>query len=183
MRLKIAGLDIKVDRTAYRGFFSLVLIPFVVIVGLGTMFRTSEFGVSTLLDALLVGVGFAVYHQLAQFIHQLGHALAARAIGYPMTGMRYEWVFTYSEYPPDEPPLPEKVHIQRSLGGVGGVTLMLVIAVWLWVQAGGTANGLTGWLLNFLLFDSLLLFIASAVLSDGVLFILQKGWNPVQPDA
>jgi hypothetical protein len=183
MRLKIAGLEVNVDRTAYRAFFSLVLIPFVVIVAYSAILGTAELGISTFLDALIVGVGFAVYHQIAQFIHQLGHALAARATGYPMTGMRYEWVFTYSEYPQDEPPLPEKIHIQRSLGGVGGVTLMLVIIVWLWLQAGGMANGLTGWLLNFLLFDSLLLFIASAVLSDGVLFILQKGWNPAQPDA
>ncbi|HEY0604188.1 MAG TPA: hypothetical protein VGD58_14815 [Herpetosiphonaceae bacterium] len=179
----MASLEIKVDRTAYRAFFSLVLIPFVVIVVYSAIFRTSELGTKTFLDALLVGVGFAVYHEIAQFIHQLGHVLAAQATGYPMTGIRYEWVFTYSEYPPDEPPLPAKVHIQRSLGGVGGATLVLLIGVLLWMQAGGAANGLTGWLLNFLLFDSLLLFIASAVLSDGVLFVLQKGWLPARRDA
>jgi hypothetical protein len=40
--MKIAGLDIKIDRTAYRVYFILALIPFFVIVGYTAMFRTSE---------------------------------------------------------------------------------------------------------------------------------------------
>ena len=183
MRLKIAGLEINIERTTYRAFFVLVLIPLLVIVGSSVMFGTSKLGIGTFIGALLVGLGFAVYHQLAQLIHQLGHALAARAIGYPMRGVRYEWIFTYSEYPPNEPPLPANVHITRSFGGVGGATLVLMIGVLLWMQAGGTANGLMGWLSNFLLVDSALLFFASAVLSDGVLFILQKPWMTAQSDA
>ena len=183
MCMKIAGLEIKVDRTAYNVFFVLALIPFVVIGGYNAIFRPAELHVSTFINALLVGVCFAAYHEIAQFVHQLGHALAARATGYPMTGIRYEWGFTYSEYLPNEPPLPDNVHIQRSLGGVGGITLMLVIAVLLWLQVDVTANGFMRWVLNFVLFDSLLLFIASAVLSDGLLFVLNKDWKAAQPDA
>ena len=178
--MKIAGLKIKIDRTAYRVFFILALIPFFVIVGYTAIFRISELYASTFINALLVGVCFAVYHEIAQFVHQLGHALAARATGYPMTGIRYEWGFTYSEYPPNEPPLPDNVHIQRSLGGVGGITLLLVIVILLWLQVDATANGFMHWVLNFVLFDSLLLFIASVVLSDGLLFIFlcsKKHWQ------
>jgi hypothetical protein len=130
-----------------------------------------------------VSLCVAIYHVVAQFVHQLGHALAARLTGYPMTGMRYEWGFSYSEYPSDEPLLPDSIHIQRSLGGVVGITLMLVIVVVLWLQVDMTANWLSRWLLNFILFDSLLLFIASAVISDGLLFIRQRGWDVPQPDA
>jgi hypothetical protein len=179
--MKLAGLEIKVDRTAYRAFLVLVLIPFLGIGVYSTIFRPAELDVGTFINALLVGVCFAIYHEVAQFVHQLGHALAARATGYPMTGIRYEWGFTYSEYPPNEPHLPDKVHIQRSLGGVGGVTLLLIIVVLLWLQVDVTANEFTRWLLNFVLFDSLLLFIASAVLSDGLLFILHKDWKKTQP--
>jgi hypothetical protein len=175
--MKIAGLEIKVERTAYSVFAVLALIPFFVIVVYTAIFRPAELDMSTFVNALLVGLGFAVFHEIGQFVHQLGHALAARATGYPMTGVRYEWGFSYSEYPSNEPPLPDNVHIQRSLGGVGGVTVLLVIAVVLWLQVDVSANAFTRWLLGFVLFDSLLLFIASAILSDGVLFIRNKDWQ------
>lgn len=181
--MKLAGLNIKVERSAYKVFCILVLIPLVVIVGYTTLFRPAELQMRIFLDALWVGVGFAVYHEIAQLVHQLGHALAAQATGYPMTGVRYEWGFSYSEYPPDEPPLPDRVHIQRSLGGVGGITLLLVIVVLLWLQVDVTASGFTRWLLNFLLFDSVLLFIGSAVFSDGLLFLMNQDWKAPQPNA
>jgi len=181
--MKIAGVKIKVEKTTYRAFFILVLIPFFVIGGYTAIFYPAEVGVGTFLNALLVGVGFAVYHAIAQLVHQLGHALAARATGYPMTGIRYDYIFTYSEYPPNEPSLPARVHIQRSLGGVGGATLVLAMGILLWLQVDVTTSGFMRWLFNFLLFDSVLLFIASAILSDGLLFILNKDWKTPQPDA
>jgi hypothetical protein len=180
--MKIAGLNIKVERTAYSVFAVLALIPVVVIVGYTAIFRPAELHGSTFINALLVGLCFAIYHEIGQFVHQLGHALAARATGYPMIGVRYEWGFSYSEYPPNEPPLPDNVHIQRSLGGVGGVTVLLAIAVLLWFQIDVTANDFMRWLLGFVLFDSLLLFIASAILSDGLLFIRNKDWQTAQRD-
>ena len=84
--MKIAGVKIKVEKTTYRAFFILVLIPFFVIGGYTAIFYPAEVGVGTFLNALLVGVGFAVYHAIAQLVHQLGHALAARATGYPRRG-------------------------------------------------------------------------------------------------
>jgi hypothetical protein len=175
--MKIAGLEIRVERTAYRVFFVLMLIPCVVI-GVYTAFLLpTELHLGTFANGLLVGLCFAVYHEIAQFVHQLGHAVVARATGYPMKGVRYEWGFTYSEYPLNEPPLSDTIHIQRSLGGVGGITLMLMIVVVLWLQVDVAAWEFTDWALNFVLFDSVLLFIASAVLSDGLLFILNKDWK------
>jgi hypothetical protein len=67
------------------------------------------------------------------------------------------------------------VHIQRSLGGLGGATLMLVIAVTLWRRGHLRSSRIThGWL-TFLLLDSLLLFVGS-LLSDGG-FVVQRGWE------
>lgn len=180
--MKFAGLDIKVDRTAYGAYGIVGLIPAVALGGYAVLFRRREMHVGTFIALPLVGVCVAAYHALAQFVHQLGHALAARATGYPMTGMRYEWGFAYSEYPSDEPPLPANVHIQRSLGGVAGTTLLLVVSVVLWLRARMGAHWVTRWLLACLLLDSVLLFFASAVLSDGVLFVLQRGWTTTQPD-
>lgn len=181
--MRIAGLDIKVDPTAYSAFCILGLIPVVVRGGYTALSSRRKLHVRTFIAVPLLGVCVAVYHAIAQLVHQLGHALAARATGYPMTGVRYEYGFTYSEYPPNEPPLPDNVHIQRSLGGVGGTTLMLVITLLLWLRRGMTAHWFTRWLLAFILLDSLLLFIASAVFSDGLLFIRNKAWQTHQPDA
>jgi hypothetical protein len=178
--MKIAGLEIKIERTAYNAFFILVLIPFFVIGVYVLIFGSPERQISTFIYALLLGVCFALYHQIAQFAHQLGHAVVAHAVGYPMTGVRYEYVFSFSEYPPNEPLLPAKTHIQRSLGGVVGITLMLLIIILLWAQVDETTTWFKRWLLNFLLFDSALLFFASAVLSDGLLFVLQKGWKEAE---
>ncbi|MEZ4869464.1 MAG: hypothetical protein R3C14_49530 [Caldilineaceae bacterium] len=175
--MKLAGLEIKTEQTTYKAFFMLMLIPVLVVSGYAVIFHSPELELSTFGYLLLLGVCFAVYHQIAQFIHQLGHALAARATGYPMMGIRYDYVFTYSEYPLHEQFLPDRVHIQRSLGGVVGNTLMLALVIFLWTQTGVTAHWFTRWLLTFLLFDALMLFIGSAVVMDGLLFIWHKNWK------
>ena len=175
--MTIAGLNVKIDQTAYRAFFMLILFPIVVITIYTVLFRSEELSADTFIEAGLVGLAFVVFHQMGQLFHQLGHALAARATGYPMSGIRFEYIFSYSEYPPNEPTLPARVHIQRSLGGVVGVTLLLIIVILLWIQDGSGAS----WLFNFLLFDAIILFIGSAVFSDGVFFIRDKGWIQTDP--
>ncbi|HEU4327600.1 MAG TPA: hypothetical protein VFS21_30955 [Roseiflexaceae bacterium] len=179
--VKLAGLTITVERSAYIAFGILSLLPVVVIAMYSVITRSPELTMSTAINLLWVGVGFAVYHQLGQLVHQLGHALAAHATGYPMTGIRYDAVFSYSEYPSDEPVLPARVHFQRSFGGLGGAIFLLVIALLLWSQADSIANWFTRWLVNFILFDSVMLFIGS-VLSDGVLFVRERGWERAQTD-
>ncbi len=175
--MRIASLAITVDRTAYRAFFILGAIPVVVRGVYAALFRRSELDRRALLTVPLLGLSVAAYHALAQCVHQLGHALAARSTGFPMTGIRYEQAFAYSEYPPDEPTLPDSVHIRRSFGGIAGTALMLLIATLLWSRQGRATNWFTRWLLGSILLDSLLLFFASAVLSDGMLFIREEAWK------
>ena len=181
--MKIAGLTIKVERTAYPAYVILGCVPALVRVVYAAIFRRPELHRRSLLTVPLLGVSVAAYHALAQFVHQLGHALAARATGYPMAGVRYEYGFAYSEYPPDEPSLSDGIHIWRSLGGVGGTAATLVLAALLWRRRGWAASGNTRWLLACLLLDSALLFVASAVLSDGVLFVREEAWKASQPGA
>jgi hypothetical protein len=70
-------------------------------------------------SALLGGLAVVILHWFSELVHQLGHAWEARRVGYPMSGIRFGKLGVLSTclYPPDEPPLPAKVHIRRALGG------------------------------------------------------------------
>lgn len=173
--MKLAGLTITIERTAPKAYALLALIPGAVLGVYAVLTRRLTRPARTLAAVLSVGIGVALYHALVQLVHQLGHALAARASGYPMTGIRYDYAFTYSTYPPDEPSLPAGIHIQRSLGGLAGTTLMLVLAVVLWLGLRRRSPWVARGLLTSVLLDSLLLWIGS-VLSDG-LFVVQRGWE------
>lgn len=84
----------------------------------------------SLWEAVLGGLLAVLIHWLSDFWHQLGHAVAARRIGYPMTGLRFWGIFSTSLWPPDEPPLPGRIHIQRALGGpIASILLGAVAAV------------------------------------------------------
>lgn len=108
-------------------------------------------------------VGTALYWS-GETIHQLGHGLAARRVGYPMIGLRYWALVATSLYPPDEPALPGSIHIRRALGGPiislistliwGGVVLML----------GGAPGSLIWWLTVWALLANLLVFTLGAML-------------------
>src|SRR3954464_3158094 len=67
--------------------------------------------------AVLGGLGATILHMSSEFAHQLGHARAAKQTGYPMTGVQFWWLLSASQYPPDEPALPNATHIKRALGG------------------------------------------------------------------
>jgi hypothetical protein len=70
-------------------------------------------------SALLGGAIIVILHWFSELVHQLGHAWAARRMGYPMIGVRFGTygVLGTSLYPPDEPPLPANIHIRRAIGG------------------------------------------------------------------
>ena len=177
--MKLFGLEIKVFRTALYGFGVLVLIPFLFVPIFTLVFDRVAFDSATLLNGFTVGVCLAVFHQIAQLIHQIGHALVARAVGYPMKGIRYEYIFSMSEYPDNEPELPDRLHIQRSLGGVFAFGIVLAITLVIWMNISALDSELMTWLRNFTIFDAGLLFFLSAVVSDGVLFIRHQEWkNP-----
>jgi Zn-dependent protease len=120
------------------------------------------FGAS-LLDALLGGLIAALLHYVLDFAHNMGHAIAARRTGYPMTGVHFWGILGTSIYPRDEPVLPGKVHIQRALGGPimsGGISIVLAILVAL-VRPPDT---LLDWLLVFALTLNVLAFTLGALL-------------------
>ena len=71
----------------------------------------------TTIEALIAALGIAVAHVINEYLHQYGHALAARRVGYPMKGIRFWWIFGQSRYPRDEGELPAKIHVHRALGG------------------------------------------------------------------
>ena len=173
--MKLAGLDLTIERTTGKAYGIVALIPIAGLSSYALLFRRLHRPVRTLTAIVSAGAGVALYHALVQLVHQLGHALAARATGYPMTGLRYDYAFTYSTYPADEPPLPPAVHIQRSLGGLGGTMLMLLLAVVLWLGRRRRSSWVARGLLTFVLLNSVVLVVLS-LLSDGG-FVLQRGWE------
>ena len=58
--------------------------------------------------------------------------------------------------------------------------LMIVLAIWL--NTRDTPEWTLRYLTTYMLVDAGLLFFVSAVLSDGILFIVQKGWQPPAPE-
>ncbi len=105
----LAGLRVTAKQSALIG--SIVL--YVIVIGL-MLALNIPIG-----SALLGGVIVVILHWFSEFVHQLGHAWAARRTGYPMVGIRCGTfgVLATSLYPPDEPPLPAQVHLRRALGG------------------------------------------------------------------
>ena len=69
-------------------------------------------------------------HWTFAMAHHLGHAWAARRVGYPMTGIRLWALWGMDLYPADEPPLPAAIHIRRAVAGpLTSLALMIVFGV------------------------------------------------------
>jgi hypothetical protein len=103
----------------------------------------------TFWTALGAGALATFLYVISEWLHQMGHARAARATGYPMRGLRYVFAgLSVCEYPPDEPELPAALHIRRALGGFWiNVVIGLLLAPYAffaWVQGGAW-----GWVLAF----------------------------------
>jgi hypothetical protein len=80
--------------------------------------------------AALAGGLSALVWMASDGLHQLGHAWAARRVGYPMRGLHFSSLFAASRYPDDEPALPARVHVRRALGGFWvNLVLGLLLAV------------------------------------------------------
>lgn len=118
-------------------------------------------------DAIVGALLLTALHFASEMWHQLGHAWAARSVGYPMIGVRYWFVLAMSMYPKDEPELPASVHIRRALGGpIASGLLSLVMGV-LTLTLKGTVAGLPLWIGLFLFIDNLLVFTLGALLPLG----------------
>ena len=117
-------------------------------------------------EALQFGLLATIAHWALEIIHQLGHAWAANRTGYPMIGLQFWWALSTSLYPEDEPELPDRVHVQRALGGpLLSFVVSILAAVWAWWI--WPPQGAAGWLAVFVLLDNLLTFTLGAFLPLG----------------
>ena len=115
-------------------------------------------------------------HWLGELIHQLGHSIAAKRTGYPMSGVYFWGPIATSIYPKNEPPLPGNVHIQRALGGpiMSGFVTLAAGLLYLFLSGTftlrkvephlGTVIPLVG---LFVFLDNLLVFTFGALLPLG----------------
>ncbi|MCP4356544.1 MAG: hypothetical protein GY796_00805 [Chloroflexi bacterium] len=120
----------------------------------------------TIGQAILGGLLATLLHWVNVFGHHLGHAAAARRVGYPLELVRMFYLLGGQRYPRNEPDLPAKTHIQRALGGpIANLCLALVgmMAVWLLRPFGE----LPFYLSLFFTLESFFIFFIGALLPLG----------------
>jgi hypothetical protein len=154
---RLAGLELSARPSAIAGSLALWAIFGAIGVGLLNL---------SLGLAVAAGLIAVALHWTSEVLHNLGHAWAARQTGYPMVGVQLWGVLSMSVYPPDEPALPARVHIQRALGGPLGSLLVTLAAAVLVLALRGT-QGVGWWLALFLLLDNLLVFTLGALIPLG----------------
>jgi hypothetical protein len=165
---QIAGLRLSASHSAILG--SLSLWGLFAVLGWALFADAGE--------ALVFGLVCTLLHWLSDLVHHLGHARAARQVGYPMIGVRAWFIFGQSLYPADEPPLPGRVHIHRALGGplasilLGGLAGALALLT-------HPSSSLAWWALVVLALDNLLLLGFGAFLplgfTDGSTLLAWRG--------
>ena len=151
---KILGLKITAETSAFVAGFGLWAV--LAVVGKTFLSLTGP-------DVVVGGGLLILLHYGLGFVHQFGHAIAAAQTRHAMTGIHYWLLLTRSIYPPHEPPLPAKVHIQRAKGGpiasgilsgaLGLLTLLLI-----------PVGGLVLEIVAFLFLDNLLIYTLGALL-------------------
>lgn len=106
----------------------------------------------TPLDALIAGFLGIFVHWLFECLHQYGHYLGGRFVGYPLQKMKTWWVLAPSVYPRDEPELAPAIHLRRAIAGPifsGAISIVLLaIAPTMW-GIGGMIRFLIGYALFF----------------------------------
>lgn len=153
---EVVGLRLRVLPAA--GVASLIL--WAALIGLW-VWQSLPWGVALALVA-------TISHWLSAFVHHLGHAVAARRAGYPMSGIRFGTLglLASSVYPADEPTLPARIHIQRALGGPlasAALTTMAGVALF----ALSAVQSVFVWPAVFFFFDNLLTFTLQAFVPFG----------------
>lgn len=103
-------------------------------------------------------------HVVATTLHHVGHMIASRRTGYPMSGIHFNYVLARSLYPRNEPDLPAQVHIHRALGGPMMSTLVAIVGVILALAVG---DSLLQYPLFFLAADSFFVYTLGAFMPLG----------------
>jgi Zn-dependent protease len=120
----------------------------------------------TVADVFVGGFIAVLLHFAMAFLHQFGHAIAARSTGYPMIGIHLWTLLERSIYPRNEPQLPADIHIRRALGGpvisIAAAFILSILALLL-----APVGGLVWYLVVFTMLDSLLVFGLGSLLPLG----------------
>lgn len=154
---QLAGIEVTARPSA--GVAAVVMAVVLTVVGM-------IFLDLSLPQALLGGILGTLLHWLSEIVHDLGHAWAARSVGYPMEKIRFWGPLGSTLYPADEPPLPGFIHIRRALGGPAASFGLLLVSVLLFLlvrDMGGLAWGLA----LFLVLENLLIFSLGALIPLG----------------
>jgi hypothetical protein len=116
-------------------------------------------------ESILLGFFGMLLHYVSELIHCLGHAVAAKSTGYPMTGIQLGFlgIFARTVYPKDEPELPASIHIRRALGGpiinlILSILLFVILPIW---------YGNWYWLGLFIFLDNLFVYTLQVFLPVG----------------
>lgn len=115
----------------------------------------------TPLDSVMAGLCVVALHWFGELMHQYGHSIAARRVGYPMIGIRLWWVLGTSLYPPNEKSVTPKAHIQRALGGPAISFAILLVGMLLIALL--TPGGMLRFLLWWLVGEHLIIFAGGAL--------------------
>jgi hypothetical protein len=111
---------------------------------------------SPLGESLLIGLVATLLHWTSVLLHHLGHFIASRTAGYPMSGLEIGMfgILARDLYLADEPELLPAIHIRRALGGPivsGALSVIFFLLLPLW-------SGNWYWLGLFILLENLFLF-------------------------
>jgi hypothetical protein len=116
-------------------------------------------------ESLLLGLVATLLHWTSGLLHHLGHFIASRTAGYPMSGIQFGMlgILARDLYPADEPELSSAIHIRRALGGpiVSGllsVIFFLLLPLW---------PGNWYWLGLFILLDNVFVFTLQVFIPLG----------------
>lgn len=138
------------------------IIASIALWAVATEVATAFFGAS-LAAGIVQGLVVTLLHWVSDLLHQVGHAIAARSTGYPMSGLRLWLLLSSGLYPLDEPELPAATHARRALGGPI-VSLLVTVAAgaisWLLWSVGSPYT----WIAVFAVLDNLLIFTLGAFL-------------------
>jgi hypothetical protein len=163
MKARAAPQLYALDLSIEPGWFLGSLALFVLLAGIGLAWLGLSGG-----EAIGLGLLCVTLHWLAETWHQLGHARAARQVGYPMRGIRFGTLALLSTalYPRGEPLLPASIHIHRALGGPKA-SLVLSVVAGLLVLALWNTNALWRATSLFFFLDNLLVLTLGSLLPLG----------------
>ena len=154
---RLFGLEISADWTVLPGLAVIwVFWSALAIIAFGAPTDT----------AIAFGILAVALHWLSDLAHQLGHAHAAHATGFPATGIHFWTIFSTTLYPATEPSLPAAVHIRRALGGPLWSAAFSLVGL-IWVLLARDSSNVWRWLALFFLADNLVIFTLQAAIPMG----------------